>query len=215
MSACAARSLTPRTRPTLRSVMPSGYSLATSSAHVVRMLCSSSTASSIQRSTTRCAAVAARPGRRPDRPGGRPSSCRGRFRRRVVGRTSSPPLVAATSSSRWCLQLAQGQGRASCRHSARVVGRGIASIGSGVCFGAVKVGSVGCATDSAVLVAAEDGRPARVAPAREELAGARAFEVVAVAAAGVLGEAALEHVASSLERGELGVALGELGAELA
>jgi hypothetical protein len=75
-------------------------------------------------------------------------------------------LLAATSSSRWCLQLTQGQGLASCRHSARVVGRGIASIGSGVCFGAVKVGSVGCAADPAVLLAAEDDLVALVVPAR-------------------------------------------------
>jgi hypothetical protein len=34
-----------------------------------------------------------------------------------------------------------------------------------VCFGAVKLGSVGCAADPAVLVAAEDELAALVAPA--------------------------------------------------
>jgi len=52
-------------------------------------------------------------------------------------------------------KASSGQGLASCRHSPRVVGRGIASIGSGVCLHPVKIGSVGCAADPAVLVAAE------------------------------------------------------------
>jgi hypothetical protein len=90
----------------------------------------------------------------------------------------------------------------------------MASIGSGVRFNAVKLGSVGCAADAAVLVAAEDRRPALGAPAREELAGARGVGVIAVAAVGVFGETSLEHVAGALERAELHAAIPELGVEL-
>jgi hypothetical protein len=78
----------------------------------------------------------------------------------------------------------------------------------------MEIGSVGCAADPAVLVAAEDGRTAVVAPAPENLAGAGTIGVVAVAAARVLGEASHEHVASPLERGELGPASGDDVVEL-
>ena len=84
-----------------------------------------------------------------------------------------------------------------------------------MCLDVVKAGSVGCAADAAVLVAAEERRAARVAPARVELAGARALEVVAVAAAGVPGEASPEDVAGPFVAGEFGAALGNDGVELA
>jgi hypothetical protein len=84
-----------------------------------------------------------------------------------------------------------------------------------MCFVAVKPGSVGCAADPAVLVAAEDDRAALVAPAREDLAGARAVGMVAVAAAGVCGEPPDEHVARPLEHSELGAVPSDNVVELA
>ena len=84
-----------------------------------------------------------------------------------------------------------------------------------MCFVAVKPGSVGCAADPAVLVAAEDRRAALRAPTGKELASARAVGAVAVAAVGVLGEPPGEHVSGALELGELGQAPGDDIVELA
>jgi hypothetical protein len=83
-----------------------------------------------------------------------------------------------------------------------------------MCLLSMAIGSVGCAADPAVLVAAEDGPTAEPAPARIELTCAWAIGVVVVAAVGVLGDPSPEHIASSLERGELRVDAADRNVEL-
>jgi hypothetical protein len=85
---------------------------------------------------------------------------------------------------------------------------------SAVCFGAVKIGSMACGTDAAVLLAARDDRAAETAPPRVELSGTLVVGVIVLAAVIVLGGGALEHVAGTLKHGELGVAVRELVVKL-
>lgn len=86
---------------------------------------------------------------------------------------------------------------------------------SAVCCRAMTIGSVGCGTDAAVLLAAFDDEPADPAEPRVELAGARTVRVVTVAVVVVLVDRTLEHVGGALERGELGAPVRELDLELA
>jgi len=85
---------------------------------------------------------------------------------------------------------------------------------SAVCFGAVRIGSVGCGSDPAVFLTALDDEAADATPARVELAGARLVGVVGVATVDVFLDLALEHVVGPFERGELGPPVLELDAKL-
>ena len=171
------------------------------------MCASSSSASSIHTCTRAAAADDRRPGRRP------PVEL-SRLRRRLVALLRFPPAVA-TSRRRWCLHPTHGHGRASWRHSALVFGRGMRSIGSGVCLAAVEVESRGSCTDAAVALASGEGVPAEPAVAGAERSLAGGLGVVALAAVAVLVAPSFEHVDRSLDGCEVGEGDGAHRVELA